>query len=273
MFARKRDAALIWAMQMRVDLRTTMPILAVLFVAAGHELAAQAHLLGQVRDSTGHALAGAQVTLEGTTAETRTDSIGTFHIRIAPATYTLLVRHIGYGAVRRSVTVANDDTARVLITLVAAATPELDPVTVRGDRDYVPGRAGFDYRRRVGMGSFIDSTVLRQNDGRELSSILRRISGLKIVQGKPPMPGGTRVEWAAHPVGGCFVSVMLDNVFIYRGLRGEVPPDLRKEILTMDIEAVEYYRGGGPIPPEFSIRHADCGVLVLWTRRGQVRGR
>jgi hypothetical protein len=104
-----------------------------------------------------------------------------------------------------------------------------------------------------------------------VSCILRRVPGLKIVQGPPRLQGGTRVEWAAHPVGGCFVAVMLANVFLYRGIRGEVPPDLRKEINTMDIEAVEYYRGGGPIPPEFSIRHADCGVLVLWTRRGQIR--
>jgi hypothetical protein len=122
----------------------------------------------------------------------------------------------------------------------------------------------------VGFGSFIDSTDLRRNDGRELSSILRRLPGLKIVQGPPRVQGGTRVEWAAHPVGGCFVAVMLDNVFLYRGIRGEVPPDLRKEINTMDIEAVEYYRGGGPLPPEFSIRHADCGVLVLWTRQGKI---
>lgn len=247
--------------------------IALLLVGTAGPVGAQAHLLGQVRDSSGRALAGAQVVLEGTTTETRTDSIGTFHFRVAPAAYSLLVRHVGYRAVRRSVTLTDNDTARALIALAVSQRPELDTVIVRGDRDYVPGRAGFDYRRRVGFGSFIDSTVLRQNDGRELSSILRRLPGLKIVQGKPPMPGGTRVEWAAHPVGGCFVSVMLDNVFLYRGLRGEVPPDLRKEILTMDIEAVEYYRGGGPIPPEFSIRHADCGVLVLWTRRGQIRGR
>ena len=242
-------------------------------VVAAQPLGAQAELHGLVRDSAGRGLAGAQVLLEGTTIETRTDSIGTFRLRASPAAYRLLVRHVGYRAVRRPVTLANNDTVRALITLAMSERPELDTVTVRGDRDYAPGRAGFDYRRRVGLGSFLDSTVLRKNDSRELSSVLRRIPGLKIVQGPPRLQGGTRVEWAAHPVGGCFVSVMLDNVFLYRGLRGEVPPDLRKEVLTMDIEAVEYYRGGGPIPPEFSIRHADCGVLVLWTRRGQVRGR
>ena len=252
--------------------RATINLCALVMTLAA-PLAAQGHLVGHVRDSTGRGLAGAQVVLEGTTHEARTDSIGTFHLVVPPATYSLLVRTVGYRSVRRQVALASNDTVRALITLVVSKRPELDTVVVRAGRDYAPGRAGFNYRRNVGFGSFIDSTELRKNDGRELSSILRRLPGLKIVQGPPRLQGGSRVEWAAHPVGGCFVSVMLDNVFLYRGIRGEVPPDLRKEINTMDIEAVEYYRGGGPIPPEFSIRHADCGVLVLWTRRGQMRGR
>lgn len=233
-------------------------------------LGAQAYLVGQVRDSTGRGLAAAHVILEGTTHEARTDSLGTFHLSVPPENYRLLVRLVGYRASRRMVTLATNDTLRALITLAVSPRPELDTVVVRADRDYVPGRRGFNYRRNVGFGSFIDSTELRKNDGRELSSILRRLPGLKIVQGPPRLQGGTRVEWAAHPVGGCFVAVLLDNVFLYRGIRGEVPPDLRKEINTMDIEAVEYYRGGGPLPPEFSVRHADCGVLVLWTRQGRI---
>jgi hypothetical protein len=258
-------------MQTRFALLGTARLSALLAVAAGAPLGAQAHLVGHVRDSIGRGLGGAQVMLEGTALEARTDSVGTFRLLVPPATYSLLVRHVGYRAVRRAVTLARTDTVLALITLAVSESPELDTVVVRADLDYAPGRAGFNYRRRVGFGSFIDSTELRKNDGRELSSILRRVPGLKIVQGPPRLQGGTRVEWAAHPVGGCFVAVMLDNVFLYRGIRGEVPPDLRKEINTMDIEAVEYYRGGGPIPSEFSIRHADCGVLVLWTRRGQIR--
>jgi hypothetical protein len=236
-------------------------------------LHAQAFIVGQVRDSAGRGLGGAQVMLEGTTTEARTDSIGTFRLLASPATYSLLVRHVGYRAIRRAVTAATNDTARVLITLAASERPELDTITVRADLDYAPGRAGFAYRRRVGLGTFIDSTEMRKNDGRELSSILRRIRGLRIVPGPPRTNGGSRVEWAAHPVGGCYVAVMIDNVFIYRGMSGETPPDLKREILSTDIESVEYYRGGGPMPPEFLIRSADCGVLVLWTRRGEMRRR
>ena len=244
---------------------------ALLAAFAAAPLGAQGHLVGQVRDSTGRGLSGAQIVLEGTATETRTDSVGTFRLVMPAATYALLVRHVGYRALRRELTLVNGDTVRALLTLAAAETPELDPVTVRGDRDYVPGRAGFAYRRRLGFGTFMDSVELRKDDGRTLSNVLRRVPGLKIVLAatRSSMAGSPK-EYAAHPVGGCFVAVMLDNVFIYRGLRGEEPPDLRKDIQVMDLEAIEYYRGGGPLPPEFSIRHADCGVLVLWTRRGKV---
>lgn len=60
---------------------------------------------------------------------------------------------------------------------------------------------------------------------------------------------------------------MLDNVWIFRGLRGEEPPNIRKLIQVMDLDGIEYYRGGAVLPTEFSTRNADCGVLVLWTRR------
>lgn len=69
----------------------------------------------------------------------------------------------------------------------------------------------------------------------------------------------------------CFVAVMLDGVWVFRSMRGEEPPDLRRDFQVMDMEGIEYYRGGAPLPTEFSMRHADCGVLVLWTRRGQLR--
>ena len=240
-------------------------------VLAAAPLGAQAHLVGLVRDTSGRALADAQVLLESTTIGARTDSNGTFRLSAEPARYVLLVRHLGHAPVRRTVALSAGDTIRTVVSLVPE-TPELDPVEVTGDRDFAPGRAGFAYRRRLGFGTFIDSTELRRNESRQLSSLLRKVRGLRIVRGPARVMGGMPKEWAAHPVGGCYVSVMLDNVFIYRGLRGEEPPDLRKEIPVMDLEAIEFYRGGGPIPTEFSVRHADCGLLVLWTRRGRIGG-
>lgn len=226
-------------------------------------LDAQGYLIGQVRDSTGRGLAGAQVILEGTPHEARSDSIGTFRLAVSPATYSLLVRHVGYRAVRRSVTLARDDTVRAFVTLAVSERPELDTVVVRSERDYAPGRAGFGHRKLLGIGRFLDATQLRKADGRELSNVLRQLSGIKIGR----HPRNPNIEWAMHPIAGCYTNIMLDHVWIFRGMRGEEPPNIRKLIQVMDLDGIEYYRGSASLPTEFSTRNADCGVLVLWTRR------
>lgn len=241
----------------------------VLAVVSAASVGAQAHVVGHVRDSTGRGLVGALVMLEGTTHEARADSVGTFHLIVPPANYSLLVRHVGYRAERRAVSLSSTDTVRALITLAVSARPELDTVVVRSDREYAPGRAGFAHRRMLGFGKFLDAPELRKRDGRELSNVLRQLGGIRIER----HPHNPNIEWAVHPFGGCFTTIMLDNVWIFRGLRGEEPPNIRKLIQVMDLDGIEYYRGGASLPTEFSSLKADCGVLVLWTRRGDVGGR
>jgi hypothetical protein len=202
--------------------------------------------------------------LEGTAIEARTDSIGTFQLVVPAATYSLLVRHVGFRAVRRAVTLTTNDTLRALITLAVSDRPELDTVVVRSNRDYAPGRAGFAHRKMLGLGKFLDAQEMRKRDGRELSNVLRQLGGIKVER----HPQNPNLEWAVHPFAGCFTNIMLDNVWIFRGLRGEEPPNIRKLIPIMDLEAIEYYRGGASLPTEFNTLNADCGVLVLWTRRG-----
>ena len=241
--------------------RAAVPAIAA--VVATASLHAQAHVVGQVRDSTGRGLTGAQVMLEGSAHEARTDSLGTFRLVIPPGSYSLLVRHVGYRAVRRAMTLASNDTVRALITLAVSERPELDTVVVRSDRDYAVGRAGFAHRKMLGIGKFRDAAQLRKVDGREFSNVLRHLGGIRIDR----HPRNPNIEWAVHPLADCFTNIMLDNVWIFRGTRGEEPPNIRKVIQVMDLEAIEYYRSGASLPTEFSTRNADCGVLVLWTRR------
>ena len=68
----------------------------------------------------------------------------------------------------------------------------------------------------------------------------------------------------------CWASIFLDGVGLYRSDRtsgnGE-PPDLSRDILVSTLDAVEYYRGASEVPQEFGGSNANCGALVLWTRR------
>ena len=263
-FARKRASAY-FCIQSRHSAMTIIHASAFTIAIAAAPLSAQAHIVGLVRDTSGRAMSGAQVLLESTLIGARTDSNGTFRLVALPKTYVMLVRHLGYTPVRRNVSLTEGDTIRTVVSLVPE-TPALDPVEVRSDRAYAPGRAGFAHRKMLGLGKFLDASELRKRDGRELSNVLRQLGGIKIER----HPRNPNIEWAVHPFAGCFTNIMLDNVWIFRGLRGEEPPNIRKLIQVMDLDGIEYYRGAASLPTEFNTLRADCGVLVLWTRQGQV---
>ncbi len=85
---------------------------------------------GSVSDSSGGALANANVSVEGAGLRATTSSDGTYQIRGVPAgTYTVRARAIGYQAVQASVTVAPGEEASQNFTLTRSAT-QLAPIDV-----------------------------------------------------------------------------------------------------------------------------------------------
>jgi hypothetical protein len=75
---------------------------------------------------------------------------------------------------------------------------------------------------------------------------------------------------AASPIrpSNCWVAVILDGVTIYRPGRGGEPPDFSRDFRPETLESIEYYRSPAETPIEYGGAQADCGVLVMWTRRG-----
>ncbi|HSM07312.1 MAG TPA: TonB-dependent receptor plug domain-containing protein, partial [Longimicrobiales bacterium] len=74
----------------------------------------------------------------------------------------------------------------------------------------------------------------------------------------------------------CFPSVWVDGRRFSTPRSGGVghdPVDF-SQFLTLDIEAVEVYRGAASVPGEFGGGDAACGAVVIWTHRGgrTVRG-
>jgi hypothetical protein len=116
-------------------------------------------------------------------------------------------------------------------------------------------REEFEERRRMGFGSFIDSTVLRNSEQLRLPDVLRRVNGISLVQRRN----------TAYAVSirrpGCYVQVILD---------GNVSRVLN--LLDFDIaalEAVEVYRSAAETPSDFNSSGAACGTIVLWSRLGR----
>jgi hypothetical protein len=67
---------------------------------------------------------------------------------------------------------------------------------------------------------------------------------------------------------GCWTTVILDGLTIYRSRSSMRPPDFRRDFPVMSLDGIEYYPRASTTPMEFANRGTDCGVLVLWTRRG-----
>jgi hypothetical protein len=249
-------------------MRQRLALIAAMLVAPTSIASAQAVMTGVVRDSTGRVLHDVEILLEGTAWQARSDSAGRYVLNASAGSHVAVFRSLGYAPVRRPVTLSSRDTLRVDAILAAGNAQELAPVDVKGKRPRGVGLEGFGERRALGLGKFIDSTVLRQSEARRLSGMLREY-GVRIA-GCASRTRARNAECAFNPVNGCPMSVYLDGTIYYRtGSRGEEPPDLSREFMIMNLEAVEVYRGSAQIPMEFSGRGAECGVIVLWTRRGR----
>ena len=259
-------------------------VLALTFALAGlaASLGAQAVVTGSaVDDSTGRALAAVEVLLEGTKRQTTTDPSGRFVLDGLPSgTRVILFRAIGFRPVRVRVTLGKADTVRADARLVSDRV-QLEPIEVTG-RPSAPrgiGLEAFEERRRLGFGKFIDSTELRRADNRRLGDVLARIPGLKVMQFREQLPGGTpgplelRVASSRKSglgvEGPCWMSVVLDGVFIYRSESSGRPPDFLREFSASGMQAVEVYRSEAETPLEFGGATAACGTVVMWSRRRQ----
>ena len=90
---------------------------------------------GTVKDST-MPLDGASIILEGQNVGTRSNSTGSYDLKVRPGSYTVVISYVGYEAQRRSVTVNPGQTITVDMVLVKDRLTQ--NVTVVGSRSVTP---------------------------------------------------------------------------------------------------------------------------------------
>lgn len=253
-----------------------------LLVLWAPSLPAQGVLTGTVRqDSSGRPLAGVEVLLEGSIRQTVTDGSGRYILSAVPVgDWVALFRFVGYLPVRHRVRLRDSDTLVVEVLLVRQGIQQLEPVEVAG-RVPVPrgvGREAFEERRRMGFGKFVDSTVLRRSEHRQVPDMLHGIPGIRVVRYRECMTsrdcGPVEVRVAStravsHRSNYCWMTVMVDGVALYRSGEIRPPPDLSREFRVADLESIEIYRSTAEVPGEFGGSAGACGVIVFWTRRGR----
>ena len=239
-----------------------------------------------VEDASGRPLAGVEVLLEGTSRRALTDQQGFYSLSdLTIGSQVVLFRLAGYRPVRMRVNLSRGDTTRADATLVRVSPAELTPLAGAGRAAL---GESFEARRKLGLGIFIESAELRQIEHQlRLVDVLRR-HGVAVLAfrdctgtGRQRRCGMVQSRAASSNRGGndgtpCWMQVVVDGSVVTAtdapapGVSASPvprPPDLSRGFDLTGIEAIEIYRKGSDVPPQFGGAGADCGVVVLWTRR------
>lgn len=199
----------------------------------------------------------------------RSDSLGQFEFRaLAPGTYLLQVRAVGYAPVNLQIRLAARDTVDTDV-LLAPTAQQLGIVRTEGSMPEVHRRflQEFDERRKLGMGGrFLDAEFFRKNDMREVRAILEStMPSIRIVRksGRDFLLGARGAGWRKE----CRVQVVV-NGFV-QPEAGVIPYDLVGH-LGQNILAFEYH-GVGSTPMQYNATGRDnegvvCGTAIFWTR-------
>jgi hypothetical protein len=190
-----------------------------------------------------------------------TDATGAFLLHLdGPGRHGVRVEHARYrGFMTAPIEVAVAEEVALELRL-APATVEATPVTILGRRrvaiDDYEGRVAF--MRRLDMGRFLGEAEIDSLRASVASEVLSGVPGVVVT----PSPEGP-VTAIASAAGSCAPAIFVDGLSTRSvNLDRILPPDL--------IAAVEVYRGAVETPSEFA-DPGGCGVILLWTRRGDER--
>lgn len=212
-----------------------------------------AHLVGTVADSTGKLLAGAHVTLWGSsTATTNTD--GRFYLDSLPSgTATVESQYLGFEPVRHVVDLAPARTDTVRFTM-SKPVRVLAAVKVESKAGLMRYHA-FDQRRKNGVGHYYTADDIAKARPLVLSDFFYMVPGVRVV----PVSGADFALVSTH--GGdiadqCSPAIWINDAQLHQG-------GLNEMVRPEDITGIEVYDASNA-PPKYRV--GQCGVIIIWTR-------
>lgn len=238
-------------------------------------------LSGRVLDADSRApLAGVVVQLRGTGRSVETDSAGAFRLEgLTPELASVRLFRIGYGPVERSITLYPNRVVTVEYVMQAEAA-RLPEVTVAGRPEVVEGpaiMAGFEERRRMGGGTFLDETQLRRYEARRMADVLRGAANLRfITDGNSVTVASNRQTIRSMRPGAqgpCYLDIILDGVLYWSQTRdgearGDRAPNVNSIVPVAELGAIEIYPSTAAVPLKYRSIGNACGALMFWTKRG-----
>lgn len=268
-------------------LARAVPTAAVVALALG-TAAAEAQLgrgpavvMGRVLDAeTRNPLPFVAVDIIDQKRRVETDASGYFRIEdLAPQLVTVRLRQIGYPVVERSLNLFAGRESRVEYVL-AKAPPRLEEVRVTAKRSATNLlMAGFEERKRLGIGKFYGEEELARHQERRVQDVLRDAPGVQFIIGR-----GGEYQLASNRSamglgnnrtgGACFLQVVVDGLLVWSPETGTNrtttfgPPDIANLVAVSELVGVEVYSGLAGVPAMYRRQGNSCGVVLFWTRRG-----
>ena len=218
----------------------------------------------------------------------------------APAAGCFLVeaRRIGYQTwVDGPVELQSGDDWETECHLRPVAVP-LAPLEVAGAPplpDAFLARVGFYERQRSDFGHFISREQIEARAPKRITDLLAGLPGVRLVPGASGL-GRTGIALRGSLLshgGSCHPRVFVDGIMVIRGdarrrgldvfglpeqateaaLPGVERPEIALDDVVQpeDVQAVEVYRSAAQVPVRFggTSTSTQCGVIVIWTRRGR----
>ena len=228
-------------------------------VTATSEAQAPRALFGQVKDSLGRAVAGAEVRARGNVVVAFSDDSGRFHVAQMPVgARGVFVRRLGFAPARAPITPSAGDVDSVRVILRAIAQP-LPQITVQDEHDSLSKKvlAEFWSRRARGFGKFITRDEIEDKRASQFVDVVRNVSGVRIQLAR----GRQDIRFRGAAIGtprDCPPQYWLDGIPLQSGGADEFSPE--------NVEAIELYSSPATTPPQFNTRNATCGTVVVWSR-------
>ncbi len=244
-----------------------------------------------IEDSTNQPIPLAEVSLPELSKATSANDAGAFRIdSIPPGIHRVLVRRVGYGPADTKLSFAATQPTVRRFALSRAAM--LDSVVVTApERNQL--LVEFEENRKRGLGHFLTRAEIARLEGAQLSTLLEGMPGLGLVRASMGNKAWllSRVVPSMNPyypekfeqMAGmrvmCYAQVFLDGTLLNRAIRMDslnigaktgqraTPPFDVNSIPPTQIEAIEFYSTPAQTPARYSGFGAECGVLVIHTRK------
>ncbi|MGH7653856.1 MAG: carboxypeptidase regulatory-like domain-containing protein [Gemmatimonadaceae bacterium] len=242
-----------------VPLSTKDESISTAILLVGNAGPGRAVITGVVTAQGGAPVAGAQVTVIGTTSIVETSSGGAFTLAGLPAgTQEAVVRKIGFAKISQIVHLTSTTPTTLKVVLEPATV--LGTVHVVGQMETGLTKIGFLARKQLGRGWYLTPEQIAEKNPSQTTDLFRMAQGMQLISGT----GGqylTSTSTIGSSSDGCI------NIFIDRSRFDQFQPgDVDDAIPTADLGAVEYYQRPSDVPTEFDVPGKSCATLVVWTK-------